>query len=88
LGELFLGGDCSKGVCRGGEGVIVTVGVALSESAAPQEGQKRLPAGTRMSQAGQVIAVGVVYSRSKMDDTFPLTEAPAAMKSPREEDRV
>jgi hypothetical protein len=36
-----------------------------------------------MSQAGQVIAVGVVYSRSKMDDTFPLTEAPGPMKSPR-----
>ena len=43
--------------------MFVTVGVALSESAAPHEGQKRLPSGTRLSQAGQVIAAGIVYSQ-------------------------
>jgi len=42
--------------------VIETVVVALSESAEPHEGQKQHPSGTWLSQAVQVMAVGVVYS--------------------------
>ena len=50
--------------------MIETVGVALSESAEPHEGQKRHPSGTWLSQAVQVMAVSVVYSWKRHQADF------------------
>jgi hypothetical protein len=66
LGELFLTVTSLTGVCRGGDGVIETVGVALRASEEPQEGQKRAALSTSLPQAEQLIVVGGVYHARKI----------------------